>query len=423
MITNSIYISACIHFSMDLSMTFTSKKRLATQLSLISLSIFTANSAFAQPSNEEMWEMIQKQQQQIEVLQNALNKQEQQITETTIIATTAVEAVEQNTDIVNSNAWYNRVTIGGYTEHHLNVVQDDRNQIDAHRYVLFFGNKFSDSLRFFSEFELEHSVAGDGQPGEVELEQAFIEWQYSNNHRVTIGQYLLPIGILNEIHEPDTFYGVERNSVEAEIIPSTWWETGVMFSGEIAPGLRYDAAIHSGLQVDNFRIRSGRQKSAEATADDSAYTARLKYTGVPGLELAGSIQYQTDITQGQGILTDDDAAAFLYELHAIYNYEDFSIRALAAGWDIDNDDFEANDSDSPFGWYIEPSYKITENLGIFGRYSDIDPARGDRPTQLTERYDVGVNYWLHPQVVLKADYSDNKENGSDSFNLGVGWQF
>ena len=83
-------------------------------------------------------------------------------------------------------------------------------------------------MRFFSEFELEHSLVKDTQegeeaPGEVELEQAFIEYDFDQRNTARAGVFLLPIGILNETHEPPTFYGVERNTVENVIIPTTWW--------------------------------------------------------------------------------------------------------------------------------------------------------------------------------------------------------
>ena len=122
--------------------------------------------------------------------------------------------------------WFERTTLGGYGELHLN--QGDKEQIDFHRFVLFVNHRFSDRVKFFSELELEHSLSGDGKPGEVELEQAYIEFSLDNDWSIRAGQYLLPLGILNEVHEPDTFYGVERNSVEANIIPTTWWEGGVM---------------------------------------------------------------------------------------------------------------------------------------------------------------------------------------------------
>merc|ERR1712166_839784 len=108
----------------------------------------------------------------------------------------------------------------------------------------------------------------------------------------------MPVGIINETHEPDSFYGTERNPVEKNIIPATWWEAGLMFSGDLAPGLRYDVAVTSGLDVSkkgtksSFKIRDGRQKVAKAQANDLAYTGRIKWTAMPGVTLAATMQYQ-----------------------------------------------------------------------------------------------------------------------------------
>jgi len=333
------------------------------------------------------------------------------------------EATAEELDSVSTlTRWASKTALGGYGEHHYNNKQGtDGDQIDAHRFVLYIASQYSDTLRFFSELELEHSLAGDGKPGEVELEQAYIEWDYTTNHSAQFGLFLLPVGILNETHEPDTFYGAERNVIEKEVIPTTWWETGIMLKGELAEGLSYNAAIHSGLEVPaTLRIRSGRQKSAEATADDFAFTGRLKYAA-EGLEIAGTVQYQEDITQGA--IAGETQPAVLYEAHIIQTIGNFGFRALYAQWDIDSSAFEANNVDTLTGYFIEPSYKITPKLGVFARYSEWE--RGDKlSTDERESTDVGFNYWLHPQVVLKADYSDFSEDvGNDTVNLGVGWSF
>jgi len=362
-------------------------------------------------------------------------------TEVKVAATAdAVENVAVGGEALSKVAsWVEKTTVGGYGEHHYNRFSDTtdskgddlNDQVDAHRFVLYFGHQFTDNLRFFSEFELEHGfVSGDDDsPGEVELEQAYIEWDYTQNHSVQFGQFLVPVGIMNETHEPDTFYGTERNLVEKNIIPATWWETGIQLKGELAPGLSYNAGIHSGLSIDTddgkYKIRDGRQKSAKAVAEDLAYTARLKYTGIAGLELGATVQYQEDLSQGQ----QSDASALLTELHAVYQSGPFAVRALWAEWDVDGDHFEALGADSQEGWYVEPSYKITEKLGAFVRYSEYNNKAGISSSNDTEVWEYGVNYWLHPQVVLKADYTDFvNDSGSsnvdkDSLNLGVGWSF
>lgn len=403
---------------------------------------------------------VKRMQRQLEDLQRRLEELDAEVNANT----QAVEATAQELESGSRGSVFDRMSIGGYGELHYNNLdaddsEYDKDEIDFHRFVLFFGYQFTDDLHFFSEFELEHSLAGGGDdaPGEVELEQAFVEYSFDDSNAARVGVFLLPLGILNETHEPPTFYGVERNSVEAVIIPSTWWAGGIGYTYRNISGLQFDLAFHEGLEVPfveatrnddgvltgyaGGRIRSGRQKTAEAVAEDFAMTGRLRYTGVPGLELALALQYQEDITQDGGDALEE---AVLYEVHAIYNRGPFGLRALYARWDISTDEDALlggegdaaaidgandylDDIDAQDGWYIEPSYKVTDNFGVFVRYEDVDGAR------LQDRFDqwtLGANYWVHDNVVLKMDivdreHDENSEEGRDfdGFNLGFGYHF
>jgi hypothetical protein len=290
--------------------------------------------------------------------------------------------------------------------------------------VLFFANEFTDKLRFFSEFELEHALAGDGKPGEVELEQAYIEYDFNDYASAKAGVFLVPIGILNETHEPPTFFGVERNGIEKEIVPSTWWEAGLAFSGRQQSGLSYDLALHSGLAVPTqgsnaYRIRSGRQKVAQAKAEDFALTGRVRYTGVAGLELSLTAMHQADITQGV-----EESSATLLEAHAIYQRGPYGLRALYAKWDIDGDGAAALGKDSQTGFYLEPSYSFNDSWSIFARYGEYDTTAGLANSQAVEQLDFGVNWKLHEDVVIKADIQNQSgSKDDDGFNIGVGYQF
>ncbi len=394
----------------------------------------------ATPTTEEMWAIIQKQQAQIEALQAQLAATEKGLEETDVKVEATADLLENSAVSAGSalagDHWTQSTTLGGYAELHYNNLDNnldggaDKDQIDLHRFVLFLGHEFSEKTRFYSEFEVEHALVEGGEDsGEVEIEQAYIEHDFGGSQRMKAGLFLMPVGILNETHEPDTFYGTERNSVEARIIPTTWWEGGLALSGELAPGLSYDAAVTSGLFLDpeegEWSIRSGRQKVAEAQASDFAYTARLKYTGIAGLEIAGTLQYQEDLYQGE---LDDSVDAILYEAHVAYQSGPFGLRALYAGWDIDDgiEQFKAGASEQE-GWYVEPSWRVMEKLGLFARYSEWDnQAAGGGDTDYAQ-WDVGLNYWLEENVVFKFDYQvQEAPDGSseyDGFNLGVGWSF
>tara|TARA_B100002003_G_scaffold199713_1_gene190800 strand:+ start:21026 stop:22204 length:1179 start_codon:yes stop_codon:yes gene_type:complete len=392
--------------------------------------MLSINCAAATPSIDEMWQVIQQQQAEIKMLKSRLVETESK-TEATA---EAIDLVAESTASGGSLLGGNTV-IGGYGEMHYNNLENqadgsDKSAMDFHRFVLFFGHQFTDSVRFFSELEVEHSIAGDGKVGEVELEQAFIEWDYSPEQKLTAGLFLLPVGILNETHEPETFYGVERNNVEKNIVPATWWEGGASLSGEITQGWSYNVAVTTGLFLKGgkYKVRDGRQKVGKANAEDLAYTGRIKYTGSAGLELGLTFQYQSDLLQSMTVSGADDVDATLIEAHAAYQSGPFMFRALYATWDIDDDiNLIKAGADEQTGWYLEPSYRFSPEWGVFARYERWDNTAGAGTNSEMTQFDIGFNYWLTERVAIKMDYQDqDAPNGSkeeDGFNLGIGWSF
>jgi hypothetical protein len=384
------------------------------------------------PTIEQLWQIIQAQQAEIDALKQQQAETAKTATDADEKAEAAVVAVEES---ASQGSWADKTSIGGYGELHYNngikdSSGDDYNEIDLHRFVLTVGHEFTDSIRFFSEVEFEH----DGE--EVEVEQAYVEFDLKDNLQARGGVFLLPVGIINQTHEPTTFYGVERNDVESIIIPSTWWAGGAGVNGYFDNGISWDLAVTEGLKMDTtgsnaFRVRSGRQKTSEAVANDLAYTGRLKYTGIPGLELAASINYQIDASQESG---DGLGEGTLYETHAIYQQGPFALRALYAQWDFQGSAVKANGNDDQSGWYIEPSYKPWKQLGLYARYEDVDAELNSSRNQRFHQWEVGANYWPIEDVVLKVDYrSRNYDSTSiavseeysnfDAFDLGIGYQF
>lgn len=376
------------------------------------VTLFTNNAVMANEETAELRKVIAEQKAALAAIEKRLAENEKRLDAT-------ASAVESST---NTSA----TTIGGYGELHYNNIKNnngsDYQKVDFHRFVLFIGHEFNSKVRFFSEFELEHSLSGEGKPGEVELEQAYVEYDYSDTVTAKAGLFLVPVGILNETHEPTTFYGVERNGVESNIVPATWWEAGAGFNYKAAAGLSFDGAVTSGLLVkDDYKIRGGRQKVANANADSLAYTGRVKYTAVPGLELAATLQYQEDLKQGT---TAQEASATLIEAHAVYNKDNFSVRALYASWDIDSDDAKALGRDEQTGWYVEPSYRLNDQFGVFARYEAYDNNAGNSANTEEKITSFGVNYNLHPNVVFKADLQKfSGASDKEGFNIGFGYNF
>ncbi len=395
----------------------------------------------ADPEREEMLALINAQQAQIDMLLQQLQE-----TQATVLAlkeavednAQASEEANQKAEILADNIESqpavpeSRTSLGGYGELHANMLEDqstgeDINVLDLHRFVLFLGHEFNDKTRFYSELEIEHAVSGGDAPGEVELEQAYVQYDWAERHSFKAGVFLIPVGILNETHEPPTFYGVERNPVEKNIIPTTWWEGGVALDGGFADAMRYDFAVHSGLYTsadDKYAIRAGRQKVAKAKFDSLAYTGRLRWLGVPGLELSATVQYQEDVTQDRDPLA---GGAWLYSGHLSWQKEHFGLRALYAHWDLDGIGPESIGADKQDGWYVEPSWRFNEKWGVFARYNRWDNQSGSEPDTEYTQWDLGVNFWLHPNVVFKFDYQNQDapegKKELDGWNLGVGYMF
>jgi len=349
-----------------------------------------------------------------------------------------------------------RTTIGGYGELHYNNYKGDtdggapraKDDVDFHRFVLFFGHRFNDWISLKSELELEHSNTENG--GAVELEQAYLDFNFSNKVNAKAGLFLMPIGFINETHEPPTFYGVERNNVETRIIPSTWWEAGVSLYGEIVPGWKYQTGLTSNLSADNFTsfaskgVREARRNVSEAPAENIAFHARLDYSGLPGLTIGSSL-VTGKTAQDNASMNGADARLTLWDMHARYNVDKLDLRALyAQGHLSDAAQINAafagagNQVASEFyGWYAEAAYHVYKNgdhdLAPFIRYekwntqAELASNTVRQTGSENDVWTVGANYWPHPQVVLKADYQKfdkpDGDKGDKRINLGLGYMF
>lgn len=373
------------------------------------------------------------------------------------------------TELEGNHGLSGETTLGGYGELHFNDYKNNNKNsaIDFHRFVLFIGHEFNDWISFHSELEVEHSLAGDGKPGEVELEQAYIDLKVIEPLNFRVGLMLMPIGFINETHEPNTFYGVERPDVVKNIIPTTWWEAGVGVFGEVAEGLSYKLYMVSTPNAANFKangssgIRSGRQKVAKAVAEDFGVTARLEYSAIPGLKL-GASYFGGDTSQGDDSM--GSAKVTITELDFQFSKSFIDLKGMYVNVSLD-DAYDVNVSlgttDIPTrtsdwaagnalgeemtGYYIEGALRLMEfinpntdqELAVFVRKSEYN-THNSVPTGVTANpvYDVevltiGIDYKPVENVVIKADYQnrDNADNSPgaaeavDQFNIGLGYSF
>ena len=334
---------------------------------------------------------------------------------------------------------FEKLHLGGYGELHYNDTETDggtkSKSMDAHRFVLFFGYDFNEKVRFRSEFELEHALVKDTADGtnggEVELEQMYIEMDLSDATSLRAGVILIPMGILNEHHEPPTFYGVERNDVEKYLIPTTWWAGGVEVVHKTKNGFMFEAMLHEGMKgsATTGYIRGGRQKSASATANDLAYTARITYTGIPGLKASLFYNHQADFTQDSG---DNIDKLDIMGASAIYQFgSGFEVRGLHVQAEFDGKDesgtFFTNGFDEQQGTFLEVSKRFG-NVGFFANNSVVSGESISRQYTVVQ---YGFSWW--PQgtdAVIKANWYDKEysnpskdSSDADGIHLGMGYEF
>src|SRR5689334_4991064 len=184
--------------------------------------------------------------------------------------------------------------ISGYMDFHFNKAEAEGGVLDFHRFVLIVNHSFSPRIRFVAELELEHAfVEGLEEAGEVELEQAYVDFLLTRSFNVRAGMLLVPMGIINERHEPPVFQGVERPFVDTVIIPTTWFDAGAGVHGEIGRGLRYRAYVMAPLNAVKFSadegFREGIQKGSRSNVRNAALAARTEYIGFPNLTIGASV--------------------------------------------------------------------------------------------------------------------------------------
>ena len=327
-------------------------------------------------------------------------------------------------------------------------------QTDLRRAVIGIQHRFDEKTKVVAEFEWEHGVVSAEDQGESEIEQLYVEREFNNGLRGKAGLFLMPVGLLNQNHEPTAYYGVERNFVETAIIPTTWREAGVGLSGEFGDGFTWDTGLTTGFDLTKWDAASseGResplgaihQEGQLAKSRDLQLHGALNWRGYPGLLVGGSV-----FTGKAGHATTDfaanDARVTLAELHTRYTPGAWDLSALWAYGRISNTEalnatFAGNPTPVPSsfaGWYLQAAYKLWQNadyaLSPFARFESFDTARtyASQPAGLgvpTTPYErvatVGANLMVGQGVVLKADYQKFREDKSrDRVNLGVGFSY
>ena len=327
-------------------------------------------------------------------------------------------------------------------------------QTDVARFVTGFQHRFNDRTKVVAELEVEHAVTSATDGGEVAVEQVYVEHRINHNYGVRAGLFLIPLGLINQNHEPHTFYGVNRPTVETAIIPSTLREVGVQVFGEHDNGVSWSAGITTGFNLTKWDplngegvespLRTLHQEGQFAKSKDLSFFAAADWRGIPGLRMGAGF---TAGKAGHGTagFATPSARTLLWDVHTqwtpgAWDFAAVYARGTISGAGALNKTF----SGAPYlvpkifdGWYAQAAYTFRlagdYKVSPFVRFERVNTGRsfdGVVPGQNVNAYDTesiwtaGLNFNIAPTVVIKADYQRYKiVSDSNRFNLGLGFSF
>ena len=333
-----------------------------------------------------------------------------------------------------------------------NQPEGDNGELDIQRLVLLFGYRFNEKTQFVTAVEFAHVH-------EVFIEQAFVNYAVGSNISLRGGLMLVPMGIVNEFHEPTTFNGTERPAMDNVIVPTTWREIGIGVAGRFNDiSLGYQAYVFNGFKstqadgeggVSGFLkgsngLRSGRQKAIQSTVDTPTLSTKVDYYGIPGLRLGlsgyfGKTQAADDIEEVEGA----NIGISMIGLDARYAYQRFTARGQFIHASLSDTDKYNNltgrDLGSALqGFYVEGAYNLLpmtkkQKLFAFTRFEKFnthaDTAGDLVANDAYDRTDVttGLTYHIAPGVVVKGDYqfrsNESDTDTKDRLNFGIGVWF
>jgi hypothetical protein len=316
-------------------------------------------------------------------------------------------------------------------------------QFDFLRAILYAGYRFNDRFLFNSEIEVEHAR-------EIFVEFAYLDYLVNDHLSVRGGMLLVPLGLVNEFHEPTVYLGAKRSETEQRILPTTWRENGAGVVGSFRQ-FSYRAYVVNGLNASGFTsagLRGGRQRGIQARAANMAFAGRLDMTPVPGI-FAGLGVYHGGSGQDSIVVNGSrlDVDNTIVEAHGQAQLRGFDLRALYARASVDEAGAlstflklpaTAGVAERMQGGYVQAGYNVLSQTSSriavipFVRFEKVDtqdrvPAGFTRDLSRDGRFtSLGVELKPIPNIVVKTDYqwiSNAADTGRNQFNVNLGYAF
>lgn len=410
-------------------------------------------------------------------------------------------ATEQDTVAVKeplTNNVLNNFSLSGYgVVNYYNYLKYDtdpniKNKFDAERLNIYLGYNFSENIKFKSEIEFEHGGTGStieldvheefGEyeqeieaGGEVKVEQIFVEYNYKPYLNLRLGRMKIHFNLAQNLDRPTSYFTTHRQEMENEILPLGWYENGLQLFGNITDRIKYELSFTNGLDATGFSsrgwIKDGHQQRFEMAVGESiAITARLDYKfGKHKNTYAGIGFYRNDAVANRP-KNDLNVSAdvTIVEGHITYDEDYLRFNSVFLYGNLENSDLISRKNASlsnnlgvkrtpvgknMLGFSFEGGYEILHlfsnknkyKLYPFARYEYYDTMYKTegvvvkKPRWERSAVILGVNWFVHPQVVLKAHYqtrrlgsyhydpittlNTDKKQQENTFSMGIGFSF
>jgi hypothetical protein len=358
----------------------------------------------------------------------------------------------------------NRTTIGGYAQLNLNSVRrgsaaDFETTATVRRLVLLVMHELSDDILTSAELEWENATACSTCSGAVEVEQAYVDWTLVDRWLTfRSGLVLVPMGLVNQWHEPPVFNGVERPTLDTNLIPTTWRELGLGVLGHVND-FSYEAYLlttFSPSELGPAGLVGASHLGSNTQAEAAAVALRFDYEPFVGLEL-GVSGYGTNAGGNGDYFTQDGEQVDLSfpilgaDVHARYHRRGVEAKAVGVVFAMPeagalmhayrpdgvpyfpNADRTGAVPTRMQGGYLELGYDVlaelptTHRLVPFARVERVDDQAavpdGFRKNGAlrVDELTVGLSYLPIRQLVFKADtqWSD-RQYGLDELRVDAG---
>lgn len=321
--------------------------------------------------------------------------------------------------------------IGGYFDNEF-FAMNSAQTFKAHRLILQASSQIHEKIFFNTEIEYEYggviedTADGSGGDGEIKIEQAWVDFEYAEDHYFRSGIVIVPFGILNVLHDSDVRDTTNRPIHTRYIVPTTWFDSGAGAHGSFDVSdweFTYEGYVINGLSEGisgTSGLRNARPSLKEDNNKGSALAGRLGISPMLGLDLGLSLY--------TGTYSDtDDESVTLKGLD--FMWKNGPVEMLGEYAEASIDAIDDTVPGKMNGYYLEGRYHFMPSLlkkaffaqgfdnptfTAFARYGEVD-----LDTSVTDVYDrsqftVGLNYRPVSTVVFKAEYEMNTEEVDDN---------